>query len=201
MRICLDLSPVVHRQAGLATYARNIAEHLLQIDRANSYSAFFFAQEETRLPPPLDELPYRNIPWGARRWRLTVALDHILKRNMARAFEGVDLFHATEHLLPPLPCRSVFTFHDAIYALFPQYHLPLNYWYLKIMMPRFLKRADAIIAVSECSKRDAMRLYNVAQDKIRVIYEGVNPAYHPIADRAELERVRTKYHLPDRLLL
>jgi len=30
MNICLDFSPVVHQKAGLASYARELATHLLQ---------------------------------------------------------------------------------------------------------------------------------------------------------------------------
>jgi len=68
-------------------------------------------------------------------------------------------------------------------------------------MPRFLKAADAIIAVSECSKRDAIRLYGVPADKIRVIYEGVDPKFMPISDPARLAKVRADYQLPDRFIL
>jgi alpha-1,3-rhamnosyl/mannosyltransferase len=38
------------------------------------------------------------------------------------------------------------------------------------MMPRFLRAADAVIAVSECTKKDAMRFYGLDEAKIRVIY-------------------------------
>jgi glycosyltransferase involved in cell wall biosynthesis len=87
----------------------------------------------------------------------------------------------------------VFTFHDAIYALFPQHHLPLNRLYLSLMMPRFLQRADAIIAVSECSKRDAARLYPIDPARIHVVYEGVDERLRPVVDPREIARVRAKY--------
>jgi glycosyltransferase involved in cell wall biosynthesis len=123
---------------------------------------------------------------------------------MDRSFAAakIDLFHATEHLLPPLTgLKTVFTFHDAIYALFPQYHLPLNRLFLGLMMPRFLRQAHAIIAVSECSKRDVMRLYSVDPARLHVIYEGVDPAFRLLNDTTELARVREKYNLPSRFIL
>jgi glycosyltransferase involved in cell wall biosynthesis len=121
---------------------------------------------------------------------------------MDRLFGDAQIFHATEHLLPRLRrIRSVFTLHDLIFQFDPDSHKPLNIAFLKMMMPRFLKAADAIIAVSECSQRDAMRLYGVPKNKIHVIYEGVDPKFTPITDAARLAAVRAKYQLPDRFIL
>jgi len=203
MRICLDLSPVVQRKAGLGTYAQRLAEHLLAVDRENVYSAFHYGRTvQEPLRPPLDALPRRVVPWNARPWRLGVAARHVLGLHMDSTFPDVDIFHATEHLLPPLRgVRTVFTFHDAIYALFPQYHLPMNRLFLGSMMPRFLRRADAIVTVSECSKRDAVRLYGIDPARIRVIYEGVDARFRPVTDPARLAQVRARYALPESYIL
>jgi glycosyltransferase involved in cell wall biosynthesis len=116
-------------------------------------------------------------------------------------FPGVDIFHATEHLLPHLHrIRSVFTLHDLIFRIDPGSHLPLNRIYLNTMMPRFLHAAGAVIAVSECSKRDAVRLYATPAEKIDVIPEGVETHFRPMAD-SQLDQVRNKHHLPERFVL
>ncbi len=201
MNICLDLSPVVHQKAGLASYTRELATQLVQ-DEGISWSVFHY----DRTPPvslssPLDSLPRYVIPWGAYRWRLTTALRHILGWNMDGFFRSVDLFHATEHLLPRLSAiRTVFTLHDLIFLFHPETHKPMNRWFLTLMMPRFLRAADAIIAVSECTKRDAVRCYGIPEEKITVIYEGVNPRFRP-ADPEAIAAVRQKYGLPERFIL
>jgi glycosyltransferase involved in cell wall biosynthesis len=121
---------------------------------------------------------------------------------MDRWVQSGDVFHATDHLLPPLRrSQSVFTVHDLIYLFYPQYHLPLNRWYLTLMMPRFLRRADAIIAVSENTRRDVTRMMGIPAEKMTVIHEGVNPAYHAGIAPAEVARVRQKYQLPERYIL
>ncbi|MBI5032963.1 MAG: glycosyltransferase family 4 protein [Chloroflexi bacterium] len=194
MRIAIDISPVVHRKAGLATYARNLTEHLLCLDQENSYRAFHYGQANEPLPASLASLPCVTVLWGARRWRLTVAAQYFFGGTLDRTLGTVDIFHATEHLLPSLrSAHTVFTFHDAIYALFPEYHLPLNKLFLGAMMPRFLRRADAIIAVSECSKRDAIRLYNVPAEKITVIPEGIHQTLQPVNDSNRLAEIRAHY--------
>jgi glycogen synthase len=49
--------------------------------------------------------------------------------------------------------------------------------------------ADGIIAVSEKMKRNVIDLYGVDENKVRVIYNGIDPDfYHPIFDESVLEK-------------
>ncbi len=195
MRIAIDLSPAIHQKAGLGRYACTLAEHLIAQDRANEYVAFAYGRfGRAALPRALCALPRASMPLDARPWRMGVWLTHALGISLDRALPRVDLFHATEHLLPPLKnVKTVFTLHDLIFQIFPEYHLPLNRWFLANAMPRFLRRADAIIAVSECTKRDAIHFYDLPPEKITVIYEGVNSALHPTHDPNLIARARTRY--------
>ena len=68
------------------------------------------------------------------------------------------------------------------------------------MMPRFLGRAQAVIAVSEFTKRDAIRLYGLRDDKITVIYEGVHPRF-VLSSPAQVAAIRRTYHLPEHVIL
>ncbi len=165
-------------------------------------TAFYHQRGEARLDSPLDRLPRLTTRLSVRPWRLTTALADFTNIGMDRMFGDADVFHATEHLLPRLKkIRSVFTLHDLIFQFDPDSHKPLNIAFLKTMMPRFLRAADAVIAVSECSKRDAVSLYGIPRDKIHVIYEGVDPKFTPIADPDRLSYVRAKYRLPERFIL
>ncbi len=195
MRIAIDLSPAVHQKAGLGRYARTLAEHLVALDHDHQYIAFAYGSPaQDALPPSLQALPRANIPLDVRPWRMGVWLAHALGIPLDRALPRVDIFHATEHLLPPLKnARTVFTLHDLIFQIFPEFHLPLNRWFLRNAMPHFLRRADAIVAVSECTRRDAVRLYGVPPEKVSVIYEGVNPALRPVEDPDVIAAARARY--------
>jgi glycosyltransferase involved in cell wall biosynthesis len=202
MRVCIDVSAAVHRRAGLGRYAHELIAALVD-QGAHDYTAFFHQRSPAaQLLPPIDRLPRLTTSLNARPWRLRTALAYFTGTGMDAMFPGIDVFHATEHLLPRLRrVRSVFTLHDLIFQFDPDSHRPLNIAFLRTMMPRFLRAADAIIAVSECSKRDAVRIYNVPPDKIHVIYEGVDPRFRPIDDPAQLDAVRRKYALPDQFIL
>ena len=92
------------------------------------------------------------------------------------------------------------TLHDLIFRFYPQTHKPLNRWFLTLMMPRFLRAVDAVIAVSDCTKRDAVRLYGLDEAKIKVIHEGVNPRFCTAPPEA-ISVVRQKYGLPKDFIL
>ena len=201
LKVCIDVSAAVHRRAGLGRYAQELVTGLVDVDECD-ITAFYHQRGEARLDPPIDRLPRLTTRLSVRPWRLATALAYFMNIGMDRMFPGIDVFHATEHLLPRLKhIRSVFTLHDLIFQFDPDSHKPLNIAFLKTMMPRFLTAADAIIAVSENSKRDAVNLYGIPADKIHVIYEGVDPRFAPITDPDRLSHVRSKYHLPDRFIL
>lgn len=201
MRICVDISPAVHRRAGLGRYAQKLLEHLLRLDDENQYLVFYHQPRRAVVSPPLDSLPRLTFPTSAKPWRMSVLLAHFLRIPMDRLLPDVQIFHATDHLLPPLRrARTVFTIHDLIFRFYPQYHLPLNRWFLSLMIPRFLQAADAIIAISHHTKRDVMRLYGVDEAKIQVIHEGVDADFRPQPPE-RIAEVRGRHHLPRQYIL
>ena len=102
------------------------------------------------------------------------------------------IYHATEHLLPYLPCPTVLTVHDLIFEQYPQHHTHVNRVFLKIAMPLFVRSADAIIAVSAHTRSDLIRRYETPHHKIHVIHEGIDSSFRP-APRHEVRRILDLY--------
>ena len=202
MHVCLDLSPTVYQRAGLGTYAHRLAEGLLALEDRPALTAFYNGDEAHPLPPTLASLPTHALPLATRPWRMVAALSQQLNVGLDRWLPNCDLFHATEHLLPRLKgARTVLTVHDLIFLLFPEYHLPLNRWFLNRFMPLFVRRADAIIAVSQCTRDDLIRYYAAPSEKITVVYEGVDARFQTVTDPDALAQVRVRYGLPERFIL
>jgi len=201
MRICLDLSPAVHQHAGLGRYAQELLLALAVTDGQNEYVVFYNNPAAAWVDPTLERFPKITTPLSYKPWRLSAMLAHFARIPQDSLFPGVALFHATDHLLPYFRrIKSVFTLHDLIFIFHPETHKPLNRWFLTLMMPRFLRAADAVIAVSECTKRDAVRFYGIPEEKITVIYEGVNPRFRP-ASPETIASVRARYNLPEHFIL
>jgi glycosyltransferase involved in cell wall biosynthesis len=198
--IYLDVSAAVHARAGLGRYAASLAGALAARD-PERFTIFFNGSRHARPPAGLERMPARSVRAGYKRWRMAVWLGQLARLGFDGLLPGAELYHATEHLLMPLrQVPTVLTVHDLIFRLFPQHHKRLNYWYLNAAMPLYCRRASAVIAVSEATKRDLVRLYGLEPAKITVVHEAAAPHFVP-ASPAAIAAARARYHLPERYLL
>ena len=113
-----------------------------------------------------------------------------------------DLYHATGYILPyfsRLP--SVLTVHDLIALDYPEYCKGENAAYFKLCLPRSIRRAARIIAVSGKVKADIVQRFGIEADKVTVIYHGVEKQFTSVHSADALQRVRDKYQLPEKFLL
>jgi glycosyltransferase involved in cell wall biosynthesis len=200
MPIYIDISSAVHAKAGIGRYASSLAQALAAL-QPGRFALFHNRGRRTQLPAGLESLPVRTIRAGYKPWRMAVWLGQLVGLGFNRLVPDAELFHATEHLLPPLRgVPTVLTVHDMIFRLFPQHQKRLNFWYLNATMPLYCRRADAIVTVSESSKSDIIASYGLDPAKVTVIYEAASPEFRP-APPAAVEKVREGYGLPDRFLL
>jgi len=124
---------------------------------------------------PLPNMPQAKSSWHyrvirpARAWtRLSLPLHLLMHRDY-------QVFWNPAHYLPPYTgCPSVVTIHDLAYEYFPSLFLPRDLYKLKRWTRRAVKQADRVIAVSEATKQDLIKLYDTPADKITVVYNGYN---------------------------
>ena len=200
MPIYIDVSSAVHAKAGIGRYAASLARALIQF-QPERFALFYNRERDTVPPAGLEAVPARTVRAGYKPWRMAVWMGQLTRIGFDRLVPGAELFHATEHLLPPFnSARTVLTVHDMIFKLFPETQKRLNFWYLNATMPLYSRRADAIITVSECSKQDIVAHYRLDPAKVTVIYEAAGPEFEP-ASPAEQEQVRTRYGLPEQFLI
>ncbi|MES2826854.1 MAG: glycosyltransferase family 1 protein [Bacteroidota bacterium] len=94
---------------------------------------------------------------------------YLLKRN------NFDIFHPTyydTYFLDRLKKPFVTTIHDMTHEMLPEY-----FWAgdpLTINKRLSIERADKIIAISQTTKKDLLNLSNVKEEKIDVIYHGID---------------------------
>jgi alpha-1,3-rhamnosyl/mannosyltransferase len=120
---------------------------------------------------------------------------------VASALRGAraDLYHAIEFGQPVrtrLPV--VVTVHDLI-----PFVLPRDYPWVRrarLLGLRLLRHADAVIAVSDATRRDVLRFTRTDPERITVIPEGIGPAFRPATAEAVAE-VRAKLRLEGPFLL
>jgi alpha-1,3-rhamnosyl/mannosyltransferase len=99
-----------------------------------------------------------------------------------------DIFLSTIHLTPVLTHAAVVSIaYDLIPMRFPSFYAadqPL----LEARIRRTIARSQAIIAISECTKRDYVELLGADPTRIHVIYPGVDSRFGTPTDEATRER-------------
>ncbi|MFP3895333.1 MAG: glycosyltransferase family 4 protein [Anaerolineales bacterium] len=200
MTIYVDVSSAVHAKAGLKRYAENLVRELEQPLGGRLH---LFQNSLGRRGPLAgwEEHPTVGVRHGYKMWRALVLARQVVHWPMDDLLPDASLFHATEHLLPPLRrIPTVLTVHDLIFERYPKYHKIKNYLYLQAAMPLYCRRATAIIAVSESTREDIIDLYHIPPKKITVIPEAADPNFCP-QPAETIEAVRSRYDLPPRYLL
>jgi len=98
-------------------------------------------------------------------------------RKLATNAISFDVFHPTyydTYFLPYLSGRPyVLTIYDMIHELFPEFFF--SFFKTSANKEKLAREASMIIAISENTKKDIIKILGVESDKIRVIHLGVSP--------------------------
>ena len=195
MRITIDARKL--HDFGIGTYVRNLLRQLARLDHDTEY-ALLCQRNDTDLAEQLGE-NFRTII--DRSGQYSVREQFSIPINVGRSTP--HLFHAPHYVLPVLtPCRSVVTIHDCIHLLFPQYlRNRMAHAYARTMHWTAVHRASRILTVSEASKRDILRFFNVPEERVTVIYNAIDERFYDDPSEEEIVRVRERYQLHDRFLM
>lgn len=116
----------------------------------------------------------------------------------------VDKFFSPHilHIQHQKTCERIMTFHDLSFVKHPYfYSRNRNLWHFIMQPKKQAHTVDKIIAISESTKQDLMNLYHVPENKIQVIYSGINQDFLTQITEKDQQRVRKKYLLPDKYIL
>jgi glycosyltransferase involved in cell wall biosynthesis len=143
---------------------------------------------------------FRFVTLGARNkfdWNLWV-LPRYLRRH------PVDVYH-TQYILPffvPSRIKIVTHVHDVSFCAYPEYIHWKDRLFLGLLIPRSLRRADKIVAVSEFTKAEIEKYYGVPPEKIAVVPNALGEDFENVRISDEQVRaVKEKYRLPSEFIL
>ena len=115
---------------------------------------------------------------------------------------GIDVLYNPKYSIPlGAPCPSVWVCHGLDWYVMPWGSRFLDRMSHRFLVPRYASRADAIIAVSEVTRRHVMEYLPVPAERVVTVYSGVDDVFRRPIDETRRRQIRTKYSLPDRFLL
>lgn len=81
------------------------------------------------------------------------------------------VYHPFQYLSLFSRAKQIITIHDFIPLYYPEV-AKHQYYYYKFIMPILLKKAYKVICISENTKNDVLKFYNIDSDKLVKIYNG-----------------------------
>lgn len=196
MRVAVDVAAAVNQKAGIGRYARGILGALAEISADD-----WFLQ----LAPRANGAPYQGPPprpfARGRRVQLPVTerylwiLWHQLNLPLPPDLLAprLDAFYNPDFVLPALAyAPGVCTVHDLGFMTVPDCAFPKLRDILLRTVPRSVQRARLVMAVSQHTRDDLVRLLGVAPDRIRIAGNAVDPTFRPMRDGGWLEAERAR---------
>lgn len=145
-------------------------------------SSFIFSDNITPivLPPPARH-PVLFYFW----------FEHVLPAKLKKI--KPDLFFSPDgYLSLKTNIPSINVIHDLNFEHFPNDIPWFSRKHYQYYFPRYAGKAKRIATVSEYSKQDIVKLFNISPEKIDVVYNGANENFKPLND-TEKNKIRNKY--------
>ena len=203
LRIAFDAKRTYQNGTGLGHYSRTLISSL----------AAFYPQHQYFLCAPkltnrFDSSRYANVHDVTPQTFLAKKFSSAWRSTWVKADLkklGINIYHGLSHEIPVgiqyTGIKTVVTIHDLIFERYPNHY---NWLDVQIYRKKFTyacKNADLIIAISQQTKDDIIRFYNIPEEKIYICYQSCNPIFEQKVSAEEKLRVKALYCLPDRYFL
>jgi len=179
MLIGIDASRAFQKErTGIEEYSYQVIKHLRDNLKDDSSSAKFSESKQVILycNPAVNDCPDFKLPknWKVKFLRAPLFWTQV-RLSLEMLFRPVDVLFIPAHTVPVIySSKTVVVVHGLEYEFCPQAYSFFERLYMRWSIRNSCRWAKKIIAVSENTKKDLMRLYGVPEKKIKVIYEGIN---------------------------
>ncbi len=187
MKIAVDATCWQNRR-GYGRHARALLTALVELDDRNRYTFVSDSPEaSSAMPPRASRVLVRAstptaLAAAANGHRSPADMWHMLQALSAPDFDLV-LFPTIYSYVPVLSrARKVIVIHDTIAETYPQLTLPSQrarlFWKAKVALGRW--QADAIVTVSEYSRRQLSQRFKLDPNQVYVVGEASDPVFRPL---------------------
>jgi glycosyltransferase involved in cell wall biosynthesis len=202
MNIAVDAKRLFNNFTGLGNYSRSLLRNLQHYYPEHQYHLFTPNLNKTEETADFFEDKKFHLHQSTARlkayWRSFSIVKDLQKT-------GIEIYHGLSNELPhqinKTGIKSVVTIHDLIFKVYPEtYSLSERIIYDR-KFRYACQQADKIVAISENTKKDIIKWYQIPQDKIEVVYQTCHPIFYTQCSDEQNLRVLQQYHLPQEYLL
>lgn len=195
MEIALDARLVYYRRySGIGQYIVHLAEQIPGLDPKRRYTILHSRKDRTPPHHPAARLQALWTPCHHRFEQLALPLE------LARL--RLDLLHSPD-FIPPFTghFRRIITVHDLNFLIYSQFLTADSRRYYSDQIERAVAVADHILADSHATRLDLIKLLNVPEVKITVVWLAPNARVYRVLEPDEITAARDRLKLPARFVL
>ena len=192
MNIGINTRNLIHgKMEGFGRYTYELTKRIVLNHPEHTFYFFFDRKYDSQyifsknvVPIVLDPPARHPVLWYI--W-FELRLGKALKKHSIDVFWSPDGFINLRTDVP-----QVATIHDINFHVYPK-DLPtsVSYYYNRFF-PKFARKADKIITVSNFSKQELVKYYTLDQNKIEVIYNSADDLFNPLTS-GEIQQTRYNF--------
>jgi glycosyltransferase involved in cell wall biosynthesis len=209
MRIGIDVSLVPGQASGGGQYAYQLCHALAAVDPVNSYRLYPVFYYIVHPDFSVAHLPTAANMRVAHRRLSPKLVRSLWRQDRPERFKefllgNVDVVHSTTFCAPRFHLRRrrlVVTIYDLSFVTYPEFHLPANVEHCLRGTKLAIERADALIAISESTRRELIDEMGVPPERIAVTPLASGRGLQRVSDAGRLAAVRHRYQLPECFVL
>ncbi len=173
----------VAHKVGVSVYTLELLEYFRSQAGPNlQFRVYLKDSPRPDLPKQTQYFTY-EVVWGPVMWsQFFLSLRLALKNS-------IDVFFAPAHYSPRFcPSPLVVTIHDLAFFYYPDEFLKKDLYKLSNWTTHSVRKARSIIAVSKNTKKDLLKFYNIASERVAVIYNGFEKTARSEAEDKNIEK-------------
>ncbi len=204
MKIAIDLRSLsTGNISGVENYILNLLDNLFGLDQKNQYILFNNGFSKS----VLGDFHYVNTTRKSSRvpskfLNLALKFNFLKLEKLIGDFDCLFLPNLNQFNVNP-KVKVILTVHDLSPVITPEfYNFKRRFWHKFLNYKKAFDRANILIAVSENTKKDLIKLFNINPEKIKVIYPGMDQNFFQTHISEErLRMARNIYNLPGEYIL
>ncbi len=178
MRIGIDCLTMLDAQrgeyAGVAHYTYYLVRSLIAQSPDDTFVLFVYDKQLDMSEFKLPNVEIVIVPLMQYKKFLPLIYRHCIVPLFFKKAR-VDLMHFPAPIRPLCYWgKTVTTIHDLVIYRNPRWFMRLSWFFTRVVVPASIRRADAVIAVSEATKQEIIDFFTIPPERVNVVHEGVN---------------------------
>lgn len=197
-KVILSVEPVRYPLTGIGRYALELSRELPQVCPNRGISFFdgyrvsdHFVFDESKRDKKTSKLSTLR-KWAKKSALISDIYFKIKRERESKALEGSEscIVHATNYSCPRFGGKKIVSFHDMSAYITPDCQEEVRLRILKNECEYTIRNADALITISEASKRSIVDHFNFPSDRVFVTPLACNKDFYVCDENVTREHLR-----------